>query len=368
MTLFIWQLLSADTVVRRSFLESTVSAMSLPDSHPPPNPEAESAESSEQDAKVAAEMDEEVSTALSSTAADVEPETLTHCRCPNCGAIRTGPFCAQCGQQDRTRIGPLRELAADVVDELFSVDTRLLRTLKHLVTRPGALTADYIHGRRAAYYRPFRLFVLSGLLLLLMTSLGRTLTDSNGGAMLKPMVQIPYSEAKIEETRERAEDVRARGSLPDLVHSVFINATANAAENPERINRIAQERLSILAAVLLPASAFLLYLLFPGRFFTEHVVHSLHLHTFTFLVLSTYLAVSYSVRSIDMGTLASITVPISALTAVFAIAGYNLISFRRVYHVSIGTAIWKGATTGILYLFVFVGAVILYMGGALLFV
>ena len=234
--------------------------------------------------------------------------------------------------------------------------------------RPGALTADYIHGRRVAYYRPFRLFVLSGLLLLLMTSLGRNLTDSDGGAMLKPMVQIPYSKAKIEQTRDRAEAVRSRGSLPALVHSVFINATANAAENPERINRIVQERLSVLAAVLLPASALLLYLLFPNRFFAEHVVHALHLHTFIFLVLSTYLAVSYLVRTIDMGVLASIAVPTAALTTLLSIFLYSLTSFRRVYRVSMGNAVWKGAVIGILYLIVFTGAIILYMGGALLLV
>lgn len=292
----------------------------------------------------------------------------THGRCANCGAVRNGPFCSQCGQQDRTRIGPLRTLAADIVDELFSLDTRLLRTLRQLVIRPGGLTADYIHGRRATYYRPFRLFILSGLLLLLMTSIGRTITDSNGGAMLKPMVQIPYSDAKIAQMRNRADTLRTRGSFSDIVRSVFIRATANAAENPERVNQIVQERLSILAAVLLPGLALFLYLLFPGRFFAEHMVHALHLHAFTFLVLSLYLSVLYAVRTIDTVTLASTVVPVAAFATVFHIVGYGLLSFRRVYNAPIVHALWKGAVMLILYLFLLIGAIILYVSGALLLV
>lgn len=184
--------------------------------------------------------------------------------------------------------------------------------------------------------------------------------------MLKPMVHVPHSDARIEQMRQRAQTVRAEGALTTRVHSALIHAEANAAEDTDRINRILQERLSIFAAALLPASAFLLYLLFPGRFYAEHVVHALHLHAFTFVVLSTYLAVSYSVRMIDMSALTSVAIPTAVLTALCAIFGYSLVSLRRTYQASLMSVLWKGAVLSILYLIVFTGIVVVYISGVLL--
>jgi len=298
------------------------------------------------------------------------PDASFHDRestCTNCGASHTGPYCAQCGQKNRSRIGPLRHLLAEVADELFSVDTRLARSLKRLFFHPGALTADYVKGRRAAYLRPFRLFVLSGVLLLFMTGLGRSLTDSRGMPMMGSIVQFPSKEAEIAEMRARAADVRSDDSFSALVQATLVDAAANAAENPERINRIVQERLSVLAALLLPAFAFLLYLLFPGRFYAEHVVHALHLHAFTFAVLSIYLAATYIVRMIDATVTSSYAAPF-ALVCLSSVLVYGLLSFRRVYQVPFKTALWKGSLLLILNTIVFTGSFAVYVMGSLFLV
>lgn len=335
----------------------------MPLPSPPHDPESATTQTDPQDEDASLQEDNP-SSSEASDASFYDREST----CTNCGAPRSGPYCAQCGQKNRNRIGPLRHLLAEVADELFSVDTRLVRTLKRLFFYPGALTTDYVQGRRVAYLRPFRLFVLSGVLLLLMTGLGRSLTDSRGTPMIKPMVQLPSKEAEIAEMRARATDVRSDDSFSALVHATLVDATANAAENPERINRIVQERLSVLAAVLLPAFAFLLYLLFPGRFYAEHVVHALHLHAFTFAVLSIYLAATYAVRMIDATVTSSYVIPFSALACLSSILVYGLLSFRRVYQVPFKTALWKGSLLLILNTIVFVGSFVVYVMGSLLLV
>ncbi|MFW6083782.1 MAG: DUF3667 domain-containing protein [Gemmatimonadota bacterium] len=55
-------------------------------------------------------------------------------------------------------IGPL---LADAFREVVDLETRLLVTLRTLVTKPGRLTREYVAGRRAAYLSPFRLYVLA---------------------------------------------------------------------------------------------------------------------------------------------------------------------------------------------------------------
>ncbi|HHP7238296.1 DUF3667 domain-containing protein [Longibacter sp.] len=286
--------------------------------------------------------------------------------CMNCGSPLRGPYCSRCGQENGERIGPLHELLADVLDELFSVDGRLFRTIKHLLTRPGALTAAYLGGRRAPYLRPFRLFVVSGILVLLVTSLGRTLTDSRGVPMLKPAVNVVISGDEIQRMRAEADSVRARGTLAASVEAVFIDGAAKAGENPERVNRVFQERLSILAAMLLPAFAGLLHLLFGGRFYAAHVIHALHLHAFLFILASAYLSVTYVIRAIDATQTAKVLIPLAALTTVGTLLWYGFRSLRRVYDQPFRTTLWKGGLLLAINGIVFAAGLVVYLFGTLI--
>src|SRR5580658_1431395 len=84
--------------------------------------------------------------------------------CQNCGTRVDQNFCPNCGQEYTTMIVPIGHLLREVLDLFLLLDSKLLRTLKLLVMRPGFLTNEYIAGRRARYVSPFRLyFVISAL-------------------------------------------------------------------------------------------------------------------------------------------------------------------------------------------------------------
>jgi hypothetical protein len=80
--------------------------------------------------------------------------------CPNCQTPLAGRFCHGCGQEDRSSLFTLRQLVGQVVHQLIDVDGTLWRTLRRLVFHPGALTVDYLEGRRARYYAPLRLYLV----------------------------------------------------------------------------------------------------------------------------------------------------------------------------------------------------------------
>jgi hypothetical protein len=61
-------------------------------------------------------------------------------RCKNCATRLDGPFCSRCGQRDVDLERPLPDLLAEVVQETFDTDGRLVRTLMALFRRPGFLT------------------------------------------------------------------------------------------------------------------------------------------------------------------------------------------------------------------------------------
>src|SRR5579871_3590462 len=82
------------------------------------------------------------------------------CTCPNCGERVDQNYCPNCGQEHTTTIMPVGHLLRDIVDEFILLDSKLLRTLSPLLTKPGFLTNEYIAGRRVRYVSPFRLYFI----------------------------------------------------------------------------------------------------------------------------------------------------------------------------------------------------------------
>ena len=100
--------------------------------------------------------------------------------CANCGHRLTGPFCSQCGQHVGDVHRSVWRFVAAFFDNAFCWDNKLFLTLKPLLGQPGALTLDYLSGRRARYVHPFRLFLFtSAICLTLMQYLSNSTFSTN---------------------------------------------------------------------------------------------------------------------------------------------------------------------------------------------
>lgn len=75
-----------------------------------------------------------------------------------------GLFCAQCGER-RLADDELtwRAQLGQVFSGLFSLDSRLLRTLASLVCKPGDLAVQYCRGARVRWVRPVQVFLLANV-------------------------------------------------------------------------------------------------------------------------------------------------------------------------------------------------------------
>ncbi len=82
--------------------------------------------------------------------------------CLNCGHAldRSDRFCPSCSQVNSTKKLDLFDFFREFLSEIFNYDSKLFKTLSSLICRPGAITKDYIMGKRATYTNPFR-FLLS---------------------------------------------------------------------------------------------------------------------------------------------------------------------------------------------------------------
>jgi hypothetical protein len=183
--------------------------------------------------------------------AALQPSAATHCA--NCGVALEGNYCHACGQPIKGMIRPLSGLTADVVDSVFNLDSRLLRTLGPLYFKPGFLTTEYFIGRRQRYVTPFRLFFFLTVVGFFLAQIYLGRLDFGTSPLVdvdKPLVQFEgmgIERAKTVEDVVRQRDEVVKGftealAEPDL--PVFVRNNLEA--QVKRVNRAAERRLAEL--------------------------------------------------------------------------------------------------------------------------
>ena len=229
---------------------------------------------------------------------DLTPPTHDPRRCLNCGSPVSGNHCAECGQSSDVHVLSMKEVAGDVTHSLLHLDSRVWRTLKLLVLRPGGLTREFITGRHQIYLPPFRLYLAVSILFFAVSALlpdaaVLDLDDSEGNIV---------APARVIEA-EGVDPAKAGGSVIgesgcnvqifdaqefDDLEQAFGRACRKmradgGAHFAERFASTAP-KLMFLFLPLMAAVALLFYWR-PRRLYAEHLVLFLHNHAFTFLLI-----------------------------------------------------------------------------------
>ncbi len=123
--------------------------------------------------------------------------------CSNCGAELTGPFCHICGQRDDDFKRPFWSLLREILDNVFSSDSRLFKTLFLLVLVPGGLTRAFVMGRRAQFVPPLRLYITVSIMFFVILAIADVLIlDIN-------VTPRPNTEEAIEARKEAVSEVQS---------------------------------------------------------------------------------------------------------------------------------------------------------------
>lgn len=92
--------------------------------------------------------------------------------CPTCKAGVATRFCPTCGEHPlRPGDLTLRGFLGHVFEAFTSIDSRLVRSLRYLVSRPGVLTVAYLQGRRKPFIGPVPLFLIANVLFFAVESM-----------------------------------------------------------------------------------------------------------------------------------------------------------------------------------------------------
>ncbi len=137
--------------------------------------------------------------------------------CPNCthpNDLSAG-YCQACGQEFRSSRPSLRQLLIEVFQDVFSLDNRFFRTAAALQV-PGKLTNLYFRGRRRSYFSPFRVFLLSTLFFVTVTSfLAQEELETQVRETTISLQEDGFRQLLVDEMRERHDTLQTNFSLPE---------------------------------------------------------------------------------------------------------------------------------------------------------
>ena len=227
----------------------------------------------------------------------------TDLACRNCGTPAPLEFCPSCGQETAPHPPTLFEFLHEFVGHYVALEGVLWQTLRLLVTRPGQLTREYLEGRRRRYVLPLRLYLTCSFLFFLVVKLTPTAivdpaaVDASGrraGAVAER--QVPASAASGDAAQRhritQAVDCGGRGQRDCNWVESLIN-TSGAGGGGEHSRELVEHMRAHIVAyapylvfLMLPVFAGIMKLTYWDRrmSYGEHVVFSLHVHAFWFLL------------------------------------------------------------------------------------
>jgi hypothetical protein len=184
--------------------------------------------------------------------------------CGNCGAILTGPYCSKCGEKKLTaKDYSFAHLLEETLDVFTHFDSKFLRTIKVLLTKPGELSNAYFRGGRSRYTKPLTVFVITNIVFFVVQPHTGLLHDKYDN-----YIRYPTYSARVKEHLRATKE-------PEQTYAA-------------RFNTNLQNQKKSLLIVSVPLLAIVMTLVFFGthRTYAEHVVFSVQVYTFVLIFLA----------------------------------------------------------------------------------
>lgn len=315
--------------------------------------------------------------------------------CRNCGSPLRGAFCHSCGQKDDDYRRPLLTLSNEFLGDVFQWDSRVLRSIIPFLVMPGTLTRAYMRGRRQQYISPLRLYlVISIVFFIALGFSNRAIFGFAGPEPRNLLEDFPNIAADLENVPPEFyaytpdEDLFGRQSSfamfidPETMIAApafpierfeeffagsesgqrsfgqirpFLIGYNQAMADPRIFNDVMHDGVPLLMVVLVPIFALIMGGLYVRRrvWFIDHLVFSLHYHSFLFAVLLLMLGLA---RFTDMTFQG-----LGAIAFFLALMGiYLYVAMLRTYRGGIFKTGIKFMILGSVYLNVFAVALFLY--------
>lgn len=315
--------------------------------------------------------------------------------CANCHTPLTGRFCANCGQPADVHRRSVVSLTHELVKDVVSFDSRILRTAKALVLQPGELASSFREGRTQRYVPPVRLYLFVSLLFFLALSLsnialfqfvlksdenkvvvehGQTFVIDKDGDREKVSASYndgkkhysfnsrivffaregslhaeltPDAQKRLFEKLQEASDKSKSNKQASAIERTIFATMEKLAKDPAALNGALTAWIPRALFLLLPLFAILLAAFYwrqrKSLYFVDHMVFSITIHAFGFVLLlaAAALAQVWQAESVFWITVA-------------VLAAYLFFAMKRFYGQNWFWTSLKFASIGFIYVIFFV--------------
>ncbi|MBL7029262.1 MAG: DUF3667 domain-containing protein [Candidatus Marinimicrobia bacterium] len=224
-----------------------------------------------------------------------KPRIPRHTECLNCGSPLSAQFCPQCGQKNKDYNLTFKDFFSVFLEELLDVDSRVLRSLKLLFTKPGFLTSEYVKGRRVRYLPPVRIYLVASVLFFLSLTLNTLLPSVQNNEFFKEIAETGDLDDALENALESKQNSLTNNGSglvavdPDSSHSGMQLSLGESQYDVNQGDFLSNfsDNFAKMMFLLLPVAALQLKALYWRRkkLYIEHLVFSLHVHAFIFSLL-----------------------------------------------------------------------------------
>lgn len=230
--------------------------------------------------------------------------------CLNCGTIVEQKFCSACGQENLQIQENFFHMAGHFIADYFHYDSKFFRNLKSLIFKPGFLTKEYLEGKRVRHIHPLRLYFFVTIVMVIVANVyykkfekeikgeHTTISDETGK-------KHSFKDVKTLEPEDHESLKRFTGAFDNISHN-----------------------LKYISFFLLPVYAFIFKILYrrKNRFYVNHLVYTLHLQSFTYLLLSLLLLIPLFISAESRDWF--------SYPLIFVVTVYIVISLRFLYRQS----------------------------------
>ena len=327
-------------------------------------------------------------------------------------------YCPNCGQENNHNQASFATLVIDFLNNYFSLDSKFSLSLVPFFLKPGYLTIRFIEGKRASFVNPIRLYLIVSLVFFfIFNMISKDVVQQSIDAVENVTESIPDSSKQVidqvlSDIGDLEEDtvINISGMNADSTESNYqvsfqpldstnsflteenINTYMKLRDNYDysvdevmdslntaslsgfqfnltkqiiRLDRaegqvvISQllKNLPIMMLFTLPIFALILKLFYIRRnqYYITHLVHALHLHSFSYVIFGLVFAAAY--YWLPSGWVANLAVIIGDIM----VGTYCYVSFLRVYKQGWFKTLVKFNLVGFLYFWLLLFAVFIEM-------
>lgn len=293
-------------------------------------------------------------------------------KCQNCGGFVRKRFCPKCGQENVETRQPFHYLFTHFIEDLVHYDGSFWETFKNLFFKPGALTKEYLEGKRKKFVAPVKLYIFVSFFVFfvggLISKLTTTDTDEN---LFQEEKEVNYGVIKVNSKHITSDSLEneniktlklnlkeydsIQASLPEYERDSGVERMFNRkrAEREDKYTgeEFSKKFLEVFTSnfqkflfFYMPVFAFLLWLFQNKKkwYYFDHGIFTLHY--FSFILLSFF--ISISIIDPISSLLSHWIITVLAGLCKFVIFLWMLIYFfkalRKVYNYSRISTIFRG--------------------------